>query len=78
MKEYRYNNVTQANRNRLLWTDPTVDGMKTGYTEKCRLLPDCVGAGAASAACCRSCSAPRPKLSRSRKPEAAQLWLSKL
>jgi len=33
MKEYRYNNVTQANRNRLLWTDPTVDGMKTGYTE---------------------------------------------
>jgi D-alanyl-D-alanine carboxypeptidase (penicillin-binding protein 5/6) len=33
MKEYRYNNITQANRNRLLWTDPTVDGMKTGYTE---------------------------------------------
>lgn len=31
-KEYRYNNITQANRNRLLWTDPTVDGMKTGYT----------------------------------------------
>ncbi len=33
MKEYRYNNITQANRNRLLWTDPNVDGMKTGYTE---------------------------------------------
>ena len=33
LKEYRYNNITQANRNRLLWTDPTVDGMKTGYTE---------------------------------------------
>ncbi|MBI2295351.1 MAG: D-alanyl-D-alanine carboxypeptidase [Betaproteobacteria bacterium] len=32
-KEYRYNSITQANRNRLLWTDPTVDGMKTGYTE---------------------------------------------
>ena len=32
-KEYRYNNITQANRNRLLWTDPAVDGMKTGYTE---------------------------------------------
>ena len=32
-KEYRYNNISQANRNRLLWTDPTVDGMKTGYTE---------------------------------------------
>lgn len=33
MKEYRYNNITQSNRNRLLWLDPTVDGMKTGYTE---------------------------------------------
>ncbi|MEN3352763.1 MAG: hypothetical protein V7640_921 [Betaproteobacteria bacterium] len=33
MKEYRYNNITQSNRNRLLWVDPTVDGMKTGYTE---------------------------------------------
>lgn len=32
-KEYRYNSITQANRNRLLWTDPTVDGVKTGYTE---------------------------------------------
>jgi D-alanyl-D-alanine carboxypeptidase (penicillin-binding protein 5/6) len=33
LKEYRYNNITQSNRNRLLWSDPTVDGMKTGYTE---------------------------------------------
>jgi D-alanyl-D-alanine carboxypeptidase (penicillin-binding protein 5/6) len=33
MKEYRYNNITQANRNRLLWVDPTVDGMKTGFTD---------------------------------------------
>jgi D-alanyl-D-alanine carboxypeptidase (penicillin-binding protein 5/6) len=32
-REYRYNNITQANRNRLLWTDSTVDGMKTGHTE---------------------------------------------
>ena len=32
-REYRYNNVTQPNRNRLLWLDPNVDGMKTGYTE---------------------------------------------
>ena len=32
-KEFRYNNVAQFNRNRLLWTDPSVDGMKTGYTE---------------------------------------------
>lgn len=33
LKEFRYNNITQANRNRLLWLDATVDGMKTGYTE---------------------------------------------
>jgi D-alanyl-D-alanine carboxypeptidase (penicillin-binding protein 5/6) len=33
LKQFRYNNITQSNRNRLLWTDPTVDGMKTGYTE---------------------------------------------
>ncbi len=33
-REYRYNNITQANRNRLLWLDPNVDGMKTGHTEE--------------------------------------------
>lgn len=33
IKEYRYNNITQPNRNRLLWQDPFVDGMKTGHTE---------------------------------------------
>jgi len=33
MKEYRYNNITQHNRNRLLWLDPNVDGVKTGYTD---------------------------------------------
>ena len=33
MREYRYNNITQLNRNRLLWIDPTVDGVKTGFTE---------------------------------------------
>jgi serine-type D-Ala-D-Ala carboxypeptidase (penicillin-binding protein 5/6) len=33
LKEYRYNNITQPNRNRLLWTDPFVDGVKTGYTD---------------------------------------------
>jgi len=32
-REFRYNNITQPNRNRLLWLDPTVDGVKTGYTE---------------------------------------------
>ena len=33
IKEYRYNNITQSNRNRLLWSDPYVDGMKTGFTD---------------------------------------------
>lgn len=33
MKEYRYSNITQPNRNRLLWLDPSVDGVKTGHTE---------------------------------------------
>ena len=33
IKEYRYNNITQSNRNRLLWTDPYVDGVKTGFTD---------------------------------------------
>lgn len=32
-KEFAYNNIRQQNRNRLLWLDPTVDGMKTGHTE---------------------------------------------
>jgi len=33
LKEFRYNNITQPNRNRLLWTDPHVDGLKTGHTD---------------------------------------------
>jgi D-alanyl-D-alanine carboxypeptidase (penicillin-binding protein 5/6) len=33
LKEFRYNNITQPNRNRLLWLDPSVDGVKTGHTE---------------------------------------------
>lgn len=33
LREYTFNNVTQANLNRLLWLDPYVDGMKTGHTE---------------------------------------------
>lgn len=32
-KSYTYNKITQPNRNRLLWSDPSVDGMKTGHTE---------------------------------------------
>lgn len=33
LREYTYNRITQANRNRLLWLDPAVDGVKTGHTE---------------------------------------------
>ena len=32
-KEYTYNNIKQPNRNRLLFTDPSVDGFKTGHTD---------------------------------------------
>ncbi len=32
-KEFTYNKIKQLNRNRLLWTDPTVDGLKTGHTQ---------------------------------------------
>jgi D-alanyl-D-alanine carboxypeptidase (penicillin-binding protein 5/6) len=32
-KEFEYNGIKQQNRNRLLWKDPTVDGVKTGYTQ---------------------------------------------
>lgn len=33
IKDYKYNNIAQPNRNLLLRRDPTIDGMKTGYTE---------------------------------------------
>ena len=32
LKEFKYNDITQKNRNRLLWRDSSVDGMKTGHT----------------------------------------------
>jgi D-alanyl-D-alanine carboxypeptidase (penicillin-binding protein 5/6) len=32
MKEYTYNGIRQHNRNRLLWADATVDGLKTGHS----------------------------------------------
>ncbi len=33
LKEFSYNRMSQASRNRLLWTDPSVDGLATGFTE---------------------------------------------
>lgn len=32
-KEFTWNDITQQNRNGLLWRDPTVDGVKTGHTK---------------------------------------------
>ncbi|MDD2810601.1 D-alanyl-D-alanine carboxypeptidase family protein [Rhodoferax sp.] len=32
-REFKYNGIKQGNRNALLYTDPTVDGLKTGHTE---------------------------------------------
>jgi D-alanyl-D-alanine carboxypeptidase (penicillin-binding protein 5/6) len=33
-REYTYNDITQYNRNSLLGEDPSVDGLKTGYTRE--------------------------------------------
>jgi D-alanyl-D-alanine carboxypeptidase (penicillin-binding protein 5/6) len=33
IKEFTYNKIKQPNRNRLLWLDPSVDGLKTGHTQ---------------------------------------------
>jgi D-alanyl-D-alanine carboxypeptidase (penicillin-binding protein 5/6) len=33
IKEFEFNGIKQINRNRLLWRDPSVDGVKTGHTE---------------------------------------------
>jgi len=33
LKEFAYNGITQPNRNRLLFMDPSVDGVKTGHTD---------------------------------------------
>jgi D-alanyl-D-alanine carboxypeptidase (penicillin-binding protein 5/6) len=32
-KDYKYNNIKQYNRNKLLWRDNSVDGLKTGHTD---------------------------------------------
>ena len=32
LREYQYNNIKQTSRNRLLWIDPYVDGMKAAYS----------------------------------------------
>ncbi|MDC9728816.1 MAG: D-alanyl-D-alanine carboxypeptidase [Methyloprofundus sp.] len=34
VKEFTFNNITQKNRNTLLWRDESVDGVKTGHTEE--------------------------------------------
>jgi len=34
IREFTYNDITQSNRNTLLWRDPSVDGLKTGHTEE--------------------------------------------
>ena len=33
IRDYTYNNITQVNRNYLLWLDPYADGLKTGYSQ---------------------------------------------
>lgn len=47
-RDYAWNGIMQPNRNRLLWLDETVDGIKTGFTE--------------AAQYCLAASARRPEL----------------
>ena len=51
-REYSWNGIMQPNRNRLLKLDPTVDGIKTGYTEAAKY--------------CLAASAVRPELDHMR------------
>lgn len=53
VKSFTYDKIKQDNRNRLLWSDPTVDGMKTGHTE--------------AAGYCLVASAKRPSVSGDRR-----------
>ena len=34
MKDFTWNHIRQPNRNGLLWSDPSVDGLKTGHTDE--------------------------------------------
>ena len=38
-KWFTFNNIRQPNRNRLLWRDNSVDGIKTGHTDEAGFLP---------------------------------------
>jgi len=60
-RSYTYNKITQQNRNRLLWIDPTVDGMKTGHTQAAGycLIATATFRTCPNAGCCRSCWARR-------------------
>ena len=86
IKEYKYNNITQPNRNLLLRRDPTVDGMKTGYTEAAgyclmataqREFPNLGANGAARQAPADDGGAEHhlDGSAREREPEAAELGL---
>ncbi len=33
IREFTFNDIKQSNRNKLLWRDPSVDGIKTGHTD---------------------------------------------
>ena len=75
LKEFRYNNITQPNRNRLLWTDPDVDGVKTGHTEAAGWCLIASAHARRAPARCRWCWARRPTPRAPREPEAPQLRL---
>ena len=46
IKEFTYNNIKQHNRNRLLWQDATVDGVKTATSSTWLSAPMCLSTAA--------------------------------
>ena len=82
-REFSYNGIAQHNRNALLWRDPSVDGMKTGYTEAAgyclvtsaerdgmRLIAVVLGAPSAAVAQRRRAEAARVRLRQLRDAQA--------
>jgi D-alanyl-D-alanine carboxypeptidase (penicillin-binding protein 5/6) len=81
IREYTFNKIKQDNRNMLLGRDPTVDGMKTGYTEAagyCLVASAKRDCPTASGACCqRGAGHGLARGARGREPEAAELGLAR-
>ena len=76
IRSFEYNGIAQKNRNRLLWQDESVDGLKTGYTRSAgyclvasaargdmRLISVVMGSPSAKLPIPRSCGSARLRVS---------------